>query len=105
MTASMVRERNIYDFVAYFDWAYEPKGSQWNCQSNQPCDQCFSIDCIFIARESVVSTWFDSRAFSILGNYMGSKVFIQGEVKWTKPVIITVLTIFFVRVVMQLMGM
>lgn len=43
-------------------------------------------------------------AFSILGNYIGSKVFIQGEAKWSKPVIITVLTIFFIRVVIQLMG-
>jgi membrane protein len=42
--------------------------------------------------------------FGILGNYMGSKVFMQGEAKWMKPMMIIVLVIFFIRVVIQLMG-
>ena len=40
--------------------------------------------------------------FGILGNYLGAKSFIQGGVKFTKPLILVVLTIFFIRVIWQL---
>ena len=40
--------------------------------------------------------------FGILGNYLGSKTFIQGGVKFTRPLILVVLTIFFIRVIWQL---
>ena len=40
--------------------------------------------------------------FGILGNYLGSKTFIQGGVKFTRPLILVVLTIFFIRVIWHL---
>lgn len=39
--------------------------------------------------------------FGILGNYLGTRYFIQGGVKIVKPVILVVLTIFFVKVLLQ----
>ena len=42
--------------------------------------------------------------FGLLGNYLGSRFFIQGGIKFVKPVILVVLTIFFIRVLGQLSG-
>ena len=42
--------------------------------------------------------------FGILGNYLGTRFFIQGGVKFVKPVILVVLTIFFVKVILQVLG-
>lgn len=42
--------------------------------------------------------------FGILGNYLGARFFIQGGVKFVKPVILVVLTIFFVKVLLQSLG-
>ena len=42
--------------------------------------------------------------FGILGNYLGTRFFIQGGVKFVKPVILVVLTIFFGKVVLQILG-
>lgn len=42
--------------------------------------------------------------FGILGNYLGTRFFIQGGVKFVKPVILVVLTIFFVKVLLQILG-
>lgn len=43
-------------------------------------------------------------AFGILGNYLGTHLFIQGGVKFVKPVILIVLVIFFVKVLLQVLG-
>ncbi|MDO4516908.1 MAG: TSUP family transporter [Bacillota bacterium] len=40
--------------------------------------------------------------FGILGNYLGTRFFIRGGVKFVKPVILAVLTIFFIKVLTQL---
>lgn len=42
--------------------------------------------------------------FGILGNYLGTRFFIQGGVKFVKPVILVVLTIFFGKVLFQILG-
>lgn len=42
--------------------------------------------------------------FGILGNYLGSHFFIQGGARFVKPVILLVLAIFFVRVLVQMLG-
>ena len=43
-------------------------------------------------------------AFNIAGNYLGSKSFDKGGSKIVKPVMITVLVVFFIRVIGDLTG-
>lgn len=40
--------------------------------------------------------------FGIAGNYLGAKLFVSKGAKWTKPLIITVLAIFFCKVCYEL---
>ena len=40
--------------------------------------------------------------FGIAGNYLGSKLFVNKGAKWTKPLIVTVLVIFFCKVCYEL---
>lgn len=42
--------------------------------------------------------------FGILGNYLGSRFFIEGGAKFVKPVILAVLAIFFGKVLLQVLG-
>jgi len=41
-------------------------------------------------------------AFSILGNYLGTRLFVKNGAKAAKPIILVVLTIFFVKTVLEL---
>jgi hypothetical protein len=41
--------------------------------------------------------------FSILGNYVGTRCFVKGGVKFVRPVILLVLAIFFVRVLSEIL--
>lgn len=43
-------------------------------------------------------------AFSILGNYLGSKCFTQKGSKIARPIILLVLTVFFIRTLLELIG-
>ena len=40
--------------------------------------------------------------FGIAGNYLGSRLFVNKGAKWTKPLIVTVLVIFFCKVCYEL---
>ena len=40
--------------------------------------------------------------FGIVGNYLGAKLFVNKGAKWTKPLIVTVLAIFFCKVCYEL---
>lgn len=40
--------------------------------------------------------------FGIAGNYLGSKMFIKGGAKIVKPIMITVLVIFFIKIITEL---
>lgn len=40
--------------------------------------------------------------FGIAGNYLGSKLFVQKGAQWTKPLIVTVLALFFCKVCYEL---
>ncbi|MGN0969362.1 MAG: sulfite exporter TauE/SafE family protein [Evtepia sp.] len=42
--------------------------------------------------------------FGILGNYLGTRFFFHGGVKFVKPLILVVLAIFFVKVLSQIFG-
>jgi hypothetical protein len=42
--------------------------------------------------------------FSILGNYIGTRFFVKGGAAFVKPVILVVLTIFFVKILLQVLG-
>lgn len=41
--------------------------------------------------------------FSIAGNYLGTKMFVKGGAKIVKPIMITVLTIFFIKIILDLL--
>lgn len=41
--------------------------------------------------------------FGLLGNYLGSRFFVAGGVKFVKPVILSVLALFFVRILWELL--
>ena len=42
--------------------------------------------------------------FNIAGNYLGARCFVKGEVSFVKPIIMIVLTIFFISLIMELCG-
>ena len=42
--------------------------------------------------------------FSIAGNYIGTRFFAKGGAKSVKPIILIVLTIFFVKVLTEVLG-
>lgn len=42
--------------------------------------------------------------FSLAGNYIGTRLFARGGAKFVKPVIIAVLSIFFVKVLLEVVG-
>lgn len=42
--------------------------------------------------------------FSIAGNYLGTKLFVKGGAKFVKPTIAVVLGIFFVKVLLEVLG-
>lgn len=41
---------------------------------------------------------------NIAGNYLGAGKFVSGGTKWTKPVMIVVLSIFFIKVLLEVIG-
>jgi len=51
---------------------------------------------------SLLSLGLVAGCFGIAGNYLGSKLFVDKGAKWTKPLIITVLAIFFCKVCYEL---
>lgn len=42
--------------------------------------------------------------FSICGNFLGTKYFVKSGAKIVKPVMITVLTVFFIKILLELLG-
>lgn len=45
---------------------------------------------------------FTAGLFSIAGNFLGARFFKKGGVKIAKPVILTVLTMFFVKILFEI---
>ena len=67
--------------------------------------------CLSTMIGSIISTHFSeiwygiglvAGCFGIAGNYLGSKLFVNKGAKWTKPLIVTVLVIFFCKVCYEL---
>ena len=42
-----------------------------------------------------------ARAFSIAGHFLGAKLFVRNETKIARPVIITVLSLLFIKIAVQ----
>ena len=51
---------------------------------------------------SLLSLGLVAGCFGIAGNYLGAKLFVNKGAKWTKPLIVTVLAIFFCKVCYEL---
>lgn len=54
--------------------------------------------------KSIIPLGLTAGLFSILGNYMGSKLFDKKGVVVVKPIMLMVLGIFFVKVILELLG-
>ena len=60
---------------------------------------------VFLAGGQVILTLgLVAGCFGILGNYLGTRFFFHGGVKFVKPLILVVLAIFFVKVMSQFFG-
>ncbi len=55
----------------------------------------------FMNGKSILLLGFVASFFSIFGNYLGAKYFEKGELKIVKPLMLTVLGIFFVKLVAE----
>ncbi len=55
----------------------------------------------FMNGKSIILLGFVASFFSILGNYLGAKYFEKGKMKIVKPLMLTVLGIFFVKLVAE----
>jgi len=51
--------------------------------------------------QTIVPLGFAAGCFSILGNYLGTRAFIKGGVKIVKPVMLGVLTILFLKIILE----
>lgn len=52
----------------------------------------------------IIILGFTAGLFSIMGNYLGTRMFVKGGAKVARPIMITVLVIFFIKIILDLTG-
>ena len=57
----------------------------------------------FVNGKAILSVGITAGIFSILGNYIGARFFEKGGAKIVRPIILVVLSLFFVRVIYDLL--
>ena len=61
--------------------------------------------CVYILNGKVIfALGLAAAVFSIAGNYLGTRFFTKGGAKFTKPIILVVLAIFFVKVLSEVLA-
>ena len=69
------------------------------------CCVCLAALTVFLLNGKVLlPLGLVAGCFGMLGNYMGTRCFVQAGVKFVRPVILFVLAIFFVRVLGEVLG-
>ena len=63
-----------------------------------------SVTVYLINRSAVIPLGLAAGVFSIAGNLLGSRVFISGGAKSVRPVMLTVIGIFIIKVILELFG-
>ena len=58
----------------------------------------------FVNGKAILPVGIIAGVFSIAGNYIGAKFFEKGGAKAVRPVILVVLSLFFVRVIYDLLS-
>lgn len=60
---------------------------------------------VFFMNDTVIlALGFTAGAFNMMGNFLGAKFFTKAGVKITRPIMIVVITIFFVKVLLEVTG-
>lgn len=62
------------------------------------------VNRISLQRQNSRAFRLTAGAFSIAGNYAGTKAFVRGGAKISRPIMMTVIALFFVKVAVELFG-
>lgn len=76
---------------------------RWGHQGHQPDLQRHRPGRVPLERSPNLSLGLTAGCFGILGNYLGARLFSQRGARWTRPLIIVVLAIFFGKVCLSLL--
>lgn len=65
---------------------------------------CAALASYLISGKAVLALGLPAAAFSILGNWFGSRCFLKNGTRIVKPVMLVVLGVFFVKTIIELIG-
>lgn len=63
-----------------------------------------SLVVFFINDTVILALGLTAGVFNMLGNFLGAKFFTKGGVKITRPIMIVVISIFFIKVLLEVIG-